>query len=117
MSVSPSFSCHRWLMITMALCLLVSTDAVRCLFAQDQLGAFEHATDIGDVGKPGSVVYEEKSGTYSISGGGENMWATGDEQQVLARWSGWGAVPRIFDEDVDRFTAQRSELRQLASQL
>jgi hypothetical protein len=24
--------------------------------------------------------------------------ATADEQAVLARWSGWGAVPKVFDE-------------------
>ena len=41
--------------------------------------------------------------------------ATPDEQAVLARWSGWGAVPQVFDDDRDEFTAARAELRQLLS--
>lgn len=41
--------------------------------------------------------------------------ATGGEQAVLARWSGWGAagVSDIFDERRDRFAAQRDRLRAL----
>ena len=39
--------------------------------------------------------------------------ATADEQQVLARWSGWGAVPAVFDEHSDRFADARAELKQL----
>ena len=35
------------------------------------------------------------------------------EQAVLARWSGWGAVPQVFDDDRDEFAAARAELRQL----
>lgn len=52
----------------------------------------------------------------------EQRPATRDEQQVLARWSGWGAVPAVFDERevVDgrpgpgvAFQWARDELRQL----
>jgi N12 class adenine-specific DNA methylase len=32
---------------------------------------------------------------------------------VLARWSGWGAVPAVFDERSERFADARSELKQL----
>jgi hypothetical protein len=39
--------------------------------------------------------------------------ATADEQQVLARWSGWGAVPAVFDERSERFADARAELKQL----
>ena len=39
--------------------------------------------------------------------------ATVDEQQVLARWSGWGAVPGVFDERSERFSDARGELKQL----
>lgn len=39
--------------------------------------------------------------------------ATADEQQVLARWSGWGAVPAVFDERSERFADARGELKQL----
>ncbi|WCO67971.1 DEAD/DEAH box helicase family protein [Iamia majanohamensis] len=40
-------------------------------------------------------------------------WATADEQAVLARWSGWGAIPQVFDPDDDRHAAERCELRRL----
>jgi N12 class adenine-specific DNA methylase len=39
--------------------------------------------------------------------------ATPGEQAFLARWSGWGAVPQIFDEESSRFTTEREELRSL----
>jgi len=39
--------------------------------------------------------------------------ASADEQQVLARWSGWGAVPAVFDERSERFADARAELKQL----
>ena len=39
--------------------------------------------------------------------------ATVGEQQVLARWSGWGAVPTVFDERSERFADARGELKQL----
>ena len=39
--------------------------------------------------------------------------ATADEQAVLARWSGWGAVPQVFDDDRAEFAAARAELHQL----
>ncbi|MBN9618657.1 MAG: hypothetical protein J0H43_02855, partial [Actinobacteria bacterium] len=43
----------------------------------------------------------------------EDRPATADEQPVLARWSGWGAVPKVFDEDAEQFAAARAELRSL----
>jgi len=39
--------------------------------------------------------------------------ATPAEQAVLARWSGWGAVPEVFDEARAQFAAARVELRHL----
>jgi TolB protein len=38
------------------------------------LGLFEAHGDVGAVGKPGTAVYDAGSGTYTITGGGENMW-------------------------------------------
>lgn len=37
------------------------------------------------------------------------------EQQVLARWGSWGAVPQIFDETRPEFTPEREQLRELLS--
>ena len=42
--------------------------------------------------------------------------ATPDEQAVLARWSGWGAVPQVFDDDREEFAAARADLGQLLSE-
>jgi TolB protein len=41
-------------------------------------GLFEDHRDIGTVKMPGSVVYDETKKTYTVAGGGENMWATTD---------------------------------------
>ncbi|MEV6922957.1 UvrD-helicase domain-containing protein [Dactylosporangium sp. NPDC051485] len=46
----------------------------------------------------------------------EQRPATNEEQAVLARWSGWGATPGLFDErtrEAGRFAAERAELQQL----
>ncbi len=39
--------------------------------------------------------------------------ATRDEQAVLARWSGWGSLPGVFDPADDRWSEVRDELRVL----
>jgi N12 class adenine-specific DNA methylase/SAM-dependent methyltransferase len=41
--------------------------------------------------------------------------ATQEEQEVLARWSGWGAVPQVFDDEREELSAERAELRGLLS--
>jgi len=38
-----------------------------------------------------------------------------DEQRVLARWSSWGAIPDVFDNAKDDWSAERAELRSLLS--
>ncbi|MER7278027.1 UvrD-helicase domain-containing protein [Dactylosporangium sp. NPDC000244] len=46
----------------------------------------------------------------------EQRPATSEEQATLARWSGWGATPGLFDErprEAARFAAERAELQQL----
>jgi len=41
--------------------------------------------------------------------------ATAPEQAVLARWSGWGAVPEVFDDDREEFAWARGQLAALLS--
>lgn len=41
--------------------------------------------------------------------------ATLADQRVLAAWSGWGAVPEVFDTRNERFAPERDQLRQLLS--
>ncbi|MHB8672023.1 MAG: methyltransferase domain-containing protein, partial [Acidimicrobiales bacterium] len=36
-----------------------------------------------------------------------------DEQQTLARWSGWGSVPVVFDEGNEQFAPARAQLKTL----
>jgi len=42
--------------------------------------------------------------------------ATRIEQERLARWSSWGAVPGVFDESNTEFTTARAQLRELLSE-
>ncbi|NLG56519.1 MAG: helicase, partial [Rhodococcus sp.] len=41
--------------------------------------------------------------------------ATADEQQTLARWSSWGAVPDVFDESKTDWSTEREQLLSLLS--
>ncbi|WP_231650337.1 hypothetical protein, partial [Gordonia sihwensis] len=43
----------------------------------------------------------------------EQRPATPAEQDVLAQWSGWGAIPEIFDESRGEWAADRARLREL----
>ncbi|MFI8413588.1 helicase-related protein [Paeniglutamicibacter gangotriensis] len=45
----------------------------------------------------------------------EQRHATGAEQDVLARWSSWGAVPQIFAEHREEWAHERAELKSLLS--
>ncbi len=46
----------------------------------------------------------------------EQRPATSTEQAVLAGWSGWGAVPVIFDPGDDRWAEARDEVRGLVAE-
>ena len=45
----------------------------------------------------------------------EDRPASPDEQAALARWSGWGAVPEVFDEGKPEYAWAREELSRLAT--
>lgn len=45
---------------------------------QAAIGLFEKSSDVGTVKMPGSVEYDAAKKTYTVAGGGENMWATAD---------------------------------------
>ena len=42
------------------------------------LGVFEAHGDVGDVGRKGSFVYDARAGSYTVTGGGANMWFATD---------------------------------------
>ncbi len=46
----------------------------------------------------------------------EQRPATREEQELLAAWSGWGAVPQLFDEQRDEWGQARAQLRELAGE-
>ena len=67
--------------------------SVAVLAAQDgaagPLGIFEDQQDVGMVLHPGSAQYDSATGTYTVSGSGENMWfGTDDFHFVWAKVSG-----------------------------
>ncbi|REK78755.1 helicase [Rhodococcus erythropolis] len=43
----------------------------------------------------------------------EQRYATAEEQQIIAQWSGWGAVPNIFDTSKSEWAQDRSRLESL----
>ena len=48
------------------------------LFASSPVGIFENHEDVGAVLHPGNVEYDAAKHSYTVSGSGENMWATKD---------------------------------------
>ncbi len=63
---------------------LLSFAAVHSTLAQDSaLGQFDGHTDVGSPKIPGSASYDPASGTYTLTGGGANIWSTNDEFQFL----------------------------------
>lgn len=63
-----------------SLLILMFLIAIQLIYSQESnLGIFEAQGDIGKVGIPGSVKYDPDNETYTITGGGTNMWFTGDE--------------------------------------
>ena len=51
------------------------------VFAQgtETFGIFESATDVGEVVKKGTVVFDAAKGEYRLTGGGANIWGTRDD--------------------------------------
>lgn len=53
--------------------------AMTAMVAAEPLGQFTDHQDIGKPRHPGAASYDAKTGTYTITGGGQNMWATHDD--------------------------------------
>ena len=49
--------------------------------AQNTVGIFENHADIGTVLHPGTAMFDSAKQTYTLTGSGENMWATQDAFQ------------------------------------
>lgn len=71
------------------LAIIILTIFVTSCNTAPRLGIFEGNTDIGNVKKAGSVKFNPFDSSYTISGGGSNMWANSDEfQYVWKKMSG-----------------------------
>ncbi|MGA2039598.1 MAG: hypothetical protein ABSH42_10010 [Bryobacteraceae bacterium] len=70
----------RWAMCG---CLLTATGGRAQAQAAEPIGLFTDHTDVGTVLHPGSVVYDAAKRSYTISGSGENVWATADAFQFV----------------------------------
>ena len=67
---------NKFLIVSLCLALI---SQVGCFYSlKSSLGLFEKNGDIGGVAKHGFVEYDVARGSYTIAGGGENMWATED---------------------------------------
>jgi TolB protein len=56
----------------------ISLPASSIRLQRRSIGAFEGHGDVGTVLKPGSVEYDDARKSYTVTGGGANMWATTD---------------------------------------
>src|SRR2546430_9779577 len=68
---------HPRFFVALALCLLVAALAG----AQEPVGIFENHSDVGTVLHAGTATYDPGKKTYTLTGSGENMWATQDAFQ------------------------------------
>lgn len=68
---------HRTVLLIVASFFLV----VVTLRAQESVGIFEHHADVGTVIHAGSATFDKATGTYTLTGSGDNMWLGTDAYQ------------------------------------
>jgi TolB protein len=71
--MKPRTAAATALTLWLATRLVTSADA-----AGGGVGLFADHQDIGACGRPGAVTYDPAAQTYTVAGGGENMWFTND---------------------------------------
>ena len=68
----------RWLVVAAFCCVAVGLQS-RSLTAQSKaLGMFEGQTDVGSVTPAGTAAFDSKSGVYTVTAAGANLWSTVD---------------------------------------
>src|SRR5271165_5326750 len=65
-------------------------------YAQEPVGIFENHADVGTVLHPGSAVFDKATGTYTLTGSGDNMWLGTDAFQLA-----WKKVSGDLDLTAD----------------
>jgi TolB protein len=66
-----------------ALCVLLLSLRWPEAVAQESIGVFSTNSDVGTPQHAGSVQYDAANKTYTVTGGGANMWATNDAFQFV----------------------------------
>src|SRR3954454_6348208 len=66
----------RIILIACLNCVVISAIA-----QQNSLGVFENNTDVGHPKIKGTTVYDKQTNTYTLEGGGYNIWFNRDEFQ------------------------------------
>ena len=75
MKMSPA----RFLNAMALLIFLTSSTIIDSLAQRKALGVFDEQADVGQVMKPGSVIYDPVTQAYAVEGSGTNMWFGEDE--------------------------------------
>jgi TolB protein len=65
------------------LCTALFLTCLASARADATMGAFTDHGDIGKVSKPGTVLYDQAAGTYTVGASGANMWFTADAMQFV----------------------------------
>ena len=73
----------RTLMLAPLSCMVLVLSTSACAQTLAAVGIFESHGDVGTVLHPGAVEFDAAKRTYTISGSGENMWATADAFQFV----------------------------------
>lgn len=86
--IAPAFqSCHRMkIQLTIIRCIVMSAllaSGARAFSQDNPLGQFDGHGDIGSPDIAGSASYDPAAQTYTLTGGGINMWSTNDQFHFL----------------------------------
>jgi TolB protein len=76
---------HKLAIDTMIIALAAAAPLAAQQARGAQLGEFTARSDVGHPSQAGSSSYDEKTGTYLLSGSGANVWATRDAFHFLSR--------------------------------
>ncbi|WP_263381355.1 TolB family protein [Granulicella arctica] len=69
----------RWISSTIVFVMLFCDAHTRASSLSNSLGIFEDHRDIGSLLHPGGVKFDPATGTYAVSGSGDNMWFGSDD--------------------------------------
>jgi N12 class adenine-specific DNA methylase/GNAT superfamily N-acetyltransferase len=105
---SPSFSFVK---------LPKNTPTIEFLHTDNQIPKIDYAYNPEDNLYPGGMKTRFKNNIEAIKVlkkvESENRFATSDEQIILARYAGWGAMPQAFDSEITHWHKEFEELKSI----